>query len=55
MPGTHTITYRSEIDEISLKHEAFNRDGFALGAVIAAEWLKDKKGVYTMQDVLNIS
>ena len=55
VPGTHTITYRSEIDEISLKHEAFNRDGFALGAVIAAEWLKDKKGVYTMQDVLNIS
>ena len=54
-PGTHSITYHSQVDEISLKHEAFSRDGFALGAVIAAEWILNKKGVFSMQDVLNIS
>ncbi len=52
--GTHTISYTSEIDTLSIKHEAFNRKGFALGAVIAAEWLLGKTGVFTMQDVLNI-
>lgn len=55
VPGTHSITYNSQVDKISLKHEAFSRDGFALGAVIAAEWILNKKGVFSMQDVLNIS
>ena len=54
VPGTHTISYASEIDEIHLNHTAKSRQGFALGAVIAAEWLLHKKGVYTMKDVLNI-
>ena len=54
VPGTHSITYTSKIDSIQLIHEAFNRDGFALGALIASEWIKDKKGIYSMQDVLNI-
>jgi len=55
VPGTHLVSYRSSIDEISLKHEAFGRDGFALGAVIAAEWIVDKRGLFRMEDVLNIS
>jgi len=55
VPGTHSITYQSQVDSISLQHEAFSRDGFALGAVIAAEWILNKKGIYSMQDVLNIS
>jgi 4-hydroxy-tetrahydrodipicolinate reductase len=50
--GTHTISYQSDIDTIRIEHEAHNRKGFALGAVIAAEWIVDKKGVFTMQDVL---
>ncbi|CAM1345704.1 4-hydroxy-tetrahydrodipicolinate reductase [Tenacibaculum amylolyticum] len=54
VPGTHTIQYDSEVDSIEIKHTAHNRKGFALGAVIAAEWLKDKQGVFTMRDVLNI-
>lgn len=54
VPGTHEITYLSDIDSISLKHTAHSRKGFALGAVIAAEWIKDKKGVFSMKDVLNI-
>lgn len=53
VPGTHTITYSSEIDTIEIKHTAHNRKGFALGSVIAAEWLFGKKGIYTMQDVIN--
>ena len=52
VPGTHTVTYESEIDTISIKHEAHSRKGFALGAVIAAEWILNKKGVFTMKDVL---
>jgi 4-hydroxy-tetrahydrodipicolinate reductase len=52
--GTHSIYYKSAIDTISIKHEAHNRKGFALGAILAAEWIIDKKGVYTMKDVLNI-
>lgn len=52
VPGTHKITYSSEIDTIEIKHTAHNREGFALGAVIAAEWLEDKKGIFTMQDVI---
>jgi len=54
IPGTHTINYESEVDSIKITHTAHNRNGFALGAVIAAEWLLDKKGVFTMNDVLNI-
>jgi len=54
VPGTHEINYESEVDSISIKHTAHNREGFALGAVIAAEWIFDKTGVYTMKDVLNI-
>lgn len=54
VPGTHTITYQSEVDTIAIKHTAHNRQGFALGAVVAAEWLLNKTGVYTMNDVLNI-
>ena len=52
VPGTHDVFYTSEVDEIRLTHTAYNRKGFALGAVIAAEWLQDKQGVYTMQDVI---
>ncbi len=54
VPGTHTVTYTSVVDEIEITHTAKNRDGFALGAVIAAEWLQGKKGVYTMKDVLGL-
>lgn len=52
VPGTHTISYDSKVDTIKIEHVAHSRDGFALGAVIAAEWLKGKKGVYKMKDVL---
>ncbi len=52
--GTHTVTYQSKIDTLSIKHEAHSRDGFAMGAILAAEWLKDKTGVYTMNDVLQL-
>jgi 4-hydroxy-tetrahydrodipicolinate reductase len=50
--GTHTVTYRSSVDDIEITHTAKNRDGFAMGAIIAAEWIIDKKGVFNMQDVL---
>ncbi len=50
--GTHTVTYSSSIDTIRIEHEAHNRKGFALGAVVAAEWIINKKGVFTMQDLL---
>ncbi len=52
VPGTHLIQYTSEIDDIEIKHTAHNRKGFALGAVIAAEFLKDKKGIFTMDDII---
>ena len=52
--GTHIVHYESSIDTITLKHEAHSRDGFAKGAILAAEWLKDKKGIFTMKDVLGI-
>lgn len=52
--GTHTVSYHSSIDTLSIKHEAHSREGFALGAILAAEWLKGKNGVYTMKDVLGI-
>ena len=54
VPGTHIVNYSSAVDEIEIKHTAKNRDGFALGAIIAAEWIKDKKGVFTMKDVLGL-
>lgn len=53
VPGTHTITYASEIDTLTLSHVAHSRDGFALGAVLASEFLAGKKGIFTMKDVLN--
>ena len=55
VPGTHSVWYNSEVDTIEIKHTAHNRQGFALGAVIAAEWILDKTGVFSMKDVLNIS
>ena len=54
IPGTHSIFYDSNVDQIEIKHTAHNREGFALGSVIAAEWLVGKKGVFTMKDVLGI-
>ncbi|TVZ55713.1 dihydrodipicolinate reductase [Lutibacter sp. Hel_I_33_5] len=54
IPGTHTVSYVSEVDTIDIKHTAHNRQGFALGAVIAAEWILGKEGVFSMRDVLNI-
>lgn len=52
--GTHIITYKSSIDTLELTHTAHSREGFAVGAVIAAEWIAGKKGVFTMKDVLGI-
>jgi 4-hydroxy-tetrahydrodipicolinate reductase len=52
-PGTHTVKYISKVDQIEVTHEAFSREGFALGAVIAAEWIFGKKGVLGMDDMLN--
>lgn len=52
VPGIHQVTYDSSIDTISISHEAKSRKGFALGAVLAAEFIKDKKGYFTMQDLL---
>ncbi|TDW47260.1 dihydrodipicolinate reductase [Flavobacterium sp. 270] len=54
VPGTHTVNYNSVVDSIEIKHTAHNREGFALGAVIAAEWLAGKHGIYSMKDVLNL-
>lgn len=54
VPGTHTVTYKSDVDTLEIKHTAHSRDGFALGAVIAAEWLVGKTGVFTMKDVLGL-
>ena len=52
--GTHSVSYDSKIDSIEIKHIAKNREGFGLGAVIAAEWLFGKTGMFSMKDVLNI-
>ncbi|MBT8267498.1 MAG: 4-hydroxy-tetrahydrodipicolinate reductase [Bacteroidia bacterium] len=54
VPGTHSVSYSSKVDSIEIRHEAYSRDGFALGAVVAAEWLLGKTGIFTMKDVLNI-
>ena len=53
VPGTHIVRYDSEIDTIEIKHEAHSRQGFAVGAVLVAEWIKDKKGVLSMENFLN--
>jgi len=54
VPGTHHVTYSSEIDDIEIIHTAHNRKGFALGAVMAAEYIHDKKGIFSMKDLLMI-
>jgi len=54
VPGTHTVFYNSTVDTIEITHTAHSREGFALGSVIAAEWLSGKKGIYTMKDVLEL-
>jgi len=53
VPGIHTVTWESDIDRISLRHEAKSRRGFAVGAVMAAEFVADKKGIFSMSDVLS--
>ena len=50
--GTHQITYSSKVDTIEIKHTANNRNGFAIGAIIAAKWIIGKKGIYSMKDIL---
>lgn len=55
VPGTHTVAYNSVVDAIEIKHMAHNREGFALGAVIAAEWIVGKHGIFTMKDVLALN
>jgi 4-hydroxy-tetrahydrodipicolinate reductase len=54
VPGTHVVKYISDVDKIEIKHEAFSRQGFALGAVIAAEWISDKIGILGMNDMLKL-
>jgi 4-hydroxy-tetrahydrodipicolinate reductase len=54
VPGTHVVRYSSVVDDLSIKHEAHSREGFALGAVVAAEWILGKQGVFSMKDVLNL-
>jgi 4-hydroxy-tetrahydrodipicolinate reductase len=55
VPGVHKVMWQSSVDELQIIHSAHNRKGFATGAVIAAEWLAGKKGVFTMQDVLGFT
>ena len=55
VPGTHSILYTSEVDYIKIEHVAHNREGFALGSIIAAEWIIGKKGVFNMKDVLELN
>ena len=54
VPGTHKVRYSSEVDSIEIKHTAHSRTGFALGAVVAAEWILGKQGVFGMKDVLDL-
>jgi 4-hydroxy-tetrahydrodipicolinate reductase len=54
VPGTHKVTYNSSVDSIAIEHTAHNREGFALGAIIAAEWIVGKQGTFTMKDVLEL-
>lgn len=53
VPGTHTVIYDSEVDSIEFKHTAHNRNGFALGAVLAAEWIHGKKGFFSVEQMFN--
>jgi 4-hydroxy-tetrahydrodipicolinate reductase len=55
VPGTHTVVYSSEVDDIEIKHTAHSRAGFALGAVVAAEWLENKQGFFNIADVFNFN
>jgi 4-hydroxy-tetrahydrodipicolinate reductase len=55
VPGLHTVHYTSDIDRITISHEAFNRKGFALGSIIAAEFIKDKKGIFTPKDIFKFN
>ena len=55
VPGTHAVIYDSEVDSIEIKHTAHNLNGFALGAVMAAEWIQDKKGFHSVQDMFDFS
>ncbi len=55
VPGTHTVVYSSEVDDIEFKHKAHGRAGFALGAVLAAEWLQGKKGFYSVKDMFDFN
>jgi 4-hydroxy-tetrahydrodipicolinate reductase len=52
VPGTHIVSYTSSCDQLVFKHEAFNRQGFASGALAAAQWILGKKGVFSMSDML---
>ncbi|AER40582.1 MAG: 4-hydroxy-tetrahydrodipicolinate reductase [Flavobacteriales bacterium] len=54
IPGIHIVTYQSKMESIEMQHKAHNRDVFAIGAIIAAEWIKDKKGIFSMKEVLGI-
>lgn len=54
IPGIHEISYQSVFDEILIRHTAFSRKGFAIGAVMAAEWILGKKGIFSMKDMLNL-
>jgi 4-hydroxy-tetrahydrodipicolinate reductase len=53
VPGKHVVTYKSEVDTIEIFHEAHSRKGFALGAVVSAEWIAGRKGVFGMDDLLD--
>lgn len=55
VPGTHTVLYSSEVDQIEFKHTAHNREGFALGAVVAAEWLEGRKGFYQVTEIFDFN
>lgn len=55
VPGTHTVSYISDVDTIEIKHTAHSREGFAFGAIIAAEWIVGKVGVFTMKEVLELN
>lgn len=55
VPGTHTVLYSSEVDDIEIKHTAHGRAGFALGALVAAEWLQNKQGFYNIAEVFNFN
>jgi len=54
VPGTHQVSYSSEIDSIEITHTAYSRQGFAQGAVLAAEWIQGKQGIFGMDDMLNL-